>query len=493
MPLANTFRMSDEHALKAFECSRKEDRFFGAGGKFFIFARDWRDLKAEGNAAQASETSPFMGLSIHDADGKLLIDLSALPARDPHAKNQWRAFNASVNPGIYRLRRVLGGASAGQKVEQNIVVSAGWQTQVFLTYSYGAKYNFADTSIAMADQHKGFDCKDPAVQAGLRASEIARQNLVLGRPILSAQFTSVLTGKFDPAMEAPRPNDPMWTMLSGKFQNPMLGILGGQLLVLERRKLDEKLGRLADNSAEKIVAAARKQEINLILAEVVGNSRLLIPGHPDVEALALELTSRSIPFPNPPMLSASWTTILARCVDDDSIIAEESLSESIADRLWGEGCWLMWCVPDARTASVPFSATVDVNELLKQYSLNDPEAASNEFEASLLKYARQTQSSGATEMPSFLGGDPYESRRGGGLESMSGGWASPVSRAAAPRSESDVAEALGIPKASLRRLLGSMAAKYNESAIQFDPADAIQIPQNPSEIPSQEPHERREE
>jgi hypothetical protein len=95
-----------------------------------------------------------------------------------------------------------------------------------------------------------------------------------------------------------------------------------------------------------------RPEPDLSLAErVVGRLRYEILNeefhHPDVEALAIEIArQRGAPLPTPPldappMLRRSWQMLVRATADEPSLIAPESYTARIADRLWGNGAWLM--------------------------------------------------------------------------------------------------------------------------------------------------------
>jgi len=111
--------------------------------------------------------------------------------------------------------------------------------------------------------------------------------------------------------------DEMRTMLREKFGNPMLGIYGAHLLLLEG-----------------------SVDIGL-LREVVRNLRgLLGLQHPDVEALALRAAGEPppLPFEHPPMLCRSWLLIVDASVARPDLVTE-SLAERNTGRFLAEGPW----------------------------------------------------------------------------------------------------------------------------------------------------------
>jgi hypothetical protein len=131
-------------------------------------------------------------------------------------------------------------------------------------------------------------------------------------------------------------------LLPEKFDNPMLGILGAHLLLL---RSNPDLG---------------------LLDEVVRNLRILLPGHPDVEALALRLPAAQLTaatafeFASPPMLFKSWSLVVASSVARAEIVPTGSLAARAAELLWGSGAWLVWRKPkDAVPKRAPTAASRD--------------------------------------------------------------------------------------------------------------------------------------
>jgi hypothetical protein len=144
--------------------------------------------------------------------------------------------------------------------------------------------------------------------ADSRATELARVALATTRPV------------GEPGRERRLVPDDVRKLLAQKYDDPMLGIYGGHLLLLE---------------AEPDLA---------LLTIVVENLRMLLGApHPDVEALALR--TRSLPQPvalaDPPMLRRSWALMVDADADRPDIIAD-ALSARVSTDFWLEGPWLVW-------------------------------------------------------------------------------------------------------------------------------------------------------
>jgi hypothetical protein len=118
--------------------------------------------------------------------------------------------------------------------------------------------------------------------------------------------------------------DELRIVLAHKFDDPLLGILGAHLLLMEKQP---------DYGLLRVV------KTNLL-------DRLQQHEHPDVQALALapELGNgpSSYVFRTPPMLRASWSLILQSSVDMPERVAPDSLAARAAGRLAATQPWLVW-------------------------------------------------------------------------------------------------------------------------------------------------------
>jgi hypothetical protein len=247
-----------------------------------------------------------------------------------------------VDPGGYFLRTERGDSPA---VCQAVYTAPQWQTQVFLPILQWSGFSTVDLSacsILMSPVRLGFR---PDAQSFLWA-EAARKTLASGR-------ASVTPAQQLRGMQAVGVDDAMIEdMLHGKFLNPMLGIYGAHLMVMQDSP---------DNQD--------------VLHEVVPNLQRLVGELPDVTSLLLHLgdpRASTLSYPIPPMLAASWSLIVKNSPNQSNLVPARSFSANIAGSLWGSGAWLGWKAV-AVQAAAPAEDTTDVDwDLLKQIAGSDP-------------------------------------------------------------------------------------------------------------------------
>jgi hypothetical protein len=290
-PLEHTRDQFPKQSDAAARLSRKVHRKIGAGGQLLIFVRD-DDLRGRSN--------PSRGLAIHDADGTRVGEIEAdgkSGGGSGGAHPPWAGCTYQLTPGSWRLRC----PAPGGQVEQSIVVCAEWQTQVFMQrrrlQSGGSRWpELADASVLMAKADKGFEPK----LAELRATELARQGLRDRRIVITASDINA--------------------MLYDKTRNPMLAIYGAHLMI-----------QVEDPD-------------RAFLAKVVRRLRELVGDHPDVMALLLWLDPEADvgDFSVPPMLSSSWTIVVAATAERPELVPRGSLSAAISEHVLAGGPWLRW-------------------------------------------------------------------------------------------------------------------------------------------------------
>jgi hypothetical protein len=306
VPLSDTSKTHEYQMDMAQRESRNIHCHAGQGSWVFVFARDWTSGTGDSTSKPRPPISwnPATGLTLRDQLGNLVADLGALSVtdlfRDPCA-----GCNVELNAGIYRLRLELppGEGAGPTSLEQTIVASPGWQTQVFLLQrAYGGalsdwRADLPGASILLSPG-PGFDASRP----DSRQTELARLGITSQRKIVSQEIRQ---------------------MLGSKLENPMLGILGMHLL-LKNQESDTEL-----------------------LQTIVQNLRnLLGDRHPDVEALALQFEQTgSYVFQAPPMMRRSWSLVVNATASRAELIPAGSLAAEIWNRLWGGEMWLIWRAP----------------------------------------------------------------------------------------------------------------------------------------------------
>src|SRR4029453_14294606 len=120
--------------------------------------------------------------------------------------------------------------------------------------------------------------------------------------------------------------DDIERLLTGKFENPLLGLYGPHLVLLKKKK-----SRSSNSRGE-------EQPLNLNdgLIQVVERLRQLVElPHPDIEAIALAAGVSSptdVSFPIPPMLRRSWSLICGASASQSSIVPGGSLADTASAR-----------------------------------------------------------------------------------------------------------------------------------------------------------------
>lgn len=341
VPLPDTAQRHEYHEYAAEQESRKIHFKAGSGSAIFVFARHYSGINQEKTILPIH---PFYGMTLHDADGVQLADLQSISSSDiSPGKDPWAACNILVDPGYYRLRITL---PSGDQVEQPLYASLKWQLQIFaLQSAFGPRRddiraNLVDGSLSYMrfnpddpGQSRGFNPQNLGGMESYRLTELARQGLLEKRAILKREI-----------------HDMMWL----KFENPMLGIMGGHLLLMDA---DPNLGQLSI---------------------VVENLRGMLGKHPDVEALALPLNEpqSAYTFETLPMLRKSWKQVLKASISRPEIVPIDSEASNLSNHLWGEGMWIFSTVKPVEAAANASSVVQSITGMhLKQNALTAYESA----------------------------------------------------------------------------------------------------------------------
>ncbi|WP_267146737.1 caspase family protein [Pyxidicoccus xibeiensis] len=308
VPLTETSWSRDEHTEAAVTHSRQVHARLGRGSWLFVLMRTW--TTEEARAARQGPPAPFE-LSLRSLDGRELVDLVAGGAVDDDLEDPWVACNVELDPGTYLLRV---GTETGLKLDYVVVASSDWQTQVFLCRRQarggkeGAWAGTMHTSVHMRRPAQGFDPESP----GLRLTELTRIGLRNRRAIVTPELLKELKGT--------------------EQRNPMLGLYGAHLLMM-----------------------ADAPDLELV-RKMVGHLGRLLGMHPDVEALAMALGDTPLRpgfFSVPPMLLKSWALVVRETVARPELVPRDSLASAVAERLWGEGPWVVWkALPPGEALSV---------------------------------------------------------------------------------------------------------------------------------------------
>jgi hypothetical protein len=255
-------------------------------------------------------------LSLQTFDGLEIARLS-----QARRQNGFLGLGIELDPGSYLIRFEDGARPA---IEQTVVACEGWQTQVFfkpIKLSGPPTIDMLRWAVLMRAIENGL----PADSEAFRWTEAARHSLASRRG--TAAPVETMKSRMDVAKQIrsePVDDVTLHRMLRAKLGNPMLGIFGAHLLLL-----NEKPDRA-------------------LVGEVATNLRSLIGDHPDVMSLLLYLedpSARSITFPQPPMLRSSWDIVVESGGPDRRVVPRGSYAFEIGGRLWGSSAWLQWRAP----------------------------------------------------------------------------------------------------------------------------------------------------
>jgi hypothetical protein len=230
------------------------------------------------------------GLDLIDSNEKLVTAFESGTQHDQHYG--WLAFSAQATPGFYRLRFTGPGAR-----EVPIHLFENWEHQIFLTYS--GRPLFEGMRHLMSPPGIGFQPRD----------EIAKA--------IDAALTSLQN-------RAALPTIMRNLLLHGKFENPMLGLVGAHILLRE------------------------SQPDRNLIDEVLNNLCSLLPDSPDVAALEVGAAMKfqnpgpSRPIEHAPQLRLGFQAVLRDSLDHPEIVPQHGEIESFATDLLLDSPWTSW-------------------------------------------------------------------------------------------------------------------------------------------------------
>jgi hypothetical protein len=296
VPLEATAQTHEYQQDAAVQHSRKVHVRIGSGASIYVFAREWMPE----NRKPVRGHHPAEGLGLYSVEGNRLVDFQSQSDVDLNPRDPWAACRVSLDPGLYRLAVR---AATGERFEMSITAPPNLYTKVFLLQresqsGRGRRPDLGRASVLMTTS-ADFQTDSP----DSRIAEMARLALMDGRKVYSHEMDQ---------------------LLSGKYQNPMLGIFGGHLLLLEA------------------------QPDLAMLRDVVHNLRRLVgDSHPDVEALALAAgLDTAQDFAVPPMLRQSWRIVVEHSKKNPRLVPPGSLAAAVATQITQQEPWLIWRRPE---------------------------------------------------------------------------------------------------------------------------------------------------
>lgn len=227
--------------------------------------------------------APWHGMQVLDVDGKVVVDLEQVAPKKPGPDPA--AFAAvALPPGCYFLRQPLDGQGT---IEQSLVVCPGWRTEAYTLRRVASDSQAMDprprTTVLMHRVGTPLDAAASAQED--RAAEIARQALAGERKVLNPELEDLLMVKAD---------------------NPVAGIIGAHLLLVERER---DAGR----------------DLHMLDVVVQRLRGLVGPHHPDVEALALQCADPELRETDgvvgPPMFQRSWALLTAAAEEHPELVS----------------------------------------------------------------------------------------------------------------------------------------------------------------------------
>lgn len=266
-------------------------------------------------------------LSLRTLDGRTLSTFEADAKRDAAG---WSAYSAQLSHGLLILE------DRGELPRQiPVPLMRDWQSQLFVMHR--SHLLWEDMRLTVVPVHELDSRRYRSPYDG--NAEDVRVALDMDAGLLALQN--------DASSVAPQL---IASFLNSKFKNPILGLLGAYLMLLQHKPDSEK-GALAPNP----------ENIRIVL----DNLHALLPESADVAALRL-LAEPWLGKPDlgpitcVPLFRCGTEVLLKAAASDSSLLPEGSLLDAVSDGLYGDTVWTTWKpVPlplGMRVASTPTGA-----------------------------------------------------------------------------------------------------------------------------------------
>lgn len=299
-PLPNTTLTHEYHVAAAHRALAEVHVTAGDGARLAVMTRAWSET-----GQTQSDLMPWSDVSLVDARGRVVADMSRDGERDSGG-DPVSICSLAVAPGAYFLRHKL---DNGTEVEQSIVVPERWFVHAYLL-------RLANPGGA------GFK---PTPQLSFIMHEVARGAVAFSDTIL----TTLETARIALADERRVLGKEIETLLLSKSDNPIAGIIGGHLLLVEHARDPSRDIRALD-------------EVVTHLRGLVGEE------HPDVEALSLRCPDpglrRTRAIKTPPMFQRSWTLMLEASQHRSSLVPRSLWQRAHAHSALAP--YLIWAVDE---------------------------------------------------------------------------------------------------------------------------------------------------
>jgi len=304
--------------------SVREMADLGQGAEVVIFLRDpsrsYLDYSVEQKVSYARNFKGFILSTLDGITSQPLETIGTLAA-----EYGYLLAGATITPGTYVLSRPLSG---NERLCLPLVIPQGWSVQVFVSMlpdngsSIDRQADFDGAAILFDRPGSDF----LADRLDLRILEVVRNALIKGHNILDART--------------------MDTLLYGKYENPMMGLLAAHLLLLDK-----------------------KPDLDLIQTVIKNTGNLIGATFPDVIALSWKLeqirgtvdshdaVTLAGSMKGPPMLQLSWHYFMEACrkLSDNTVLNIEI--SRLAGRLVSSSVWVSWL--DSPVYTLASSSSVD--------------------------------------------------------------------------------------------------------------------------------------
>lgn len=324
IPLADTLTTHEYQQGPVFDALRPPvDETPDSPGGVLLCVRDPSQFTIDATT-QAEYEQAYRGFRLLAEDGRLLLDYDALPGA-LRLGDRLLLHKADLPAANYQLEWQ---PAQGSSLRLPLIVPPGLNTQLYVLVtrsgSGGWVADLANAAMAFGWFNQGFEADSPE----MRLAERARYSLARGANLLTTPY--------------------MDELLRDKFKNPMLGLLGAHLMLLDA-------------------------EPDFALLEIVlGNTAgLLGDAFPDVIALNWRFAALSgarqpdmLPVSFPPLLRRSWDYLVEASGKTPDLIPPDSVAYRVSSSLVSNGIWVAWRPP--REATRPATDLVATTEKLSK-------------------------------------------------------------------------------------------------------------------------------
>ena len=273
-PLPDTRATSALLQQTASATPEQPDVTAGAGAELMVMARGFSNSGGINRDAR-----PWEGVAVCDASGKAVAELD-VAGRHINEDGPLTVCTFSLAPGFYALRYPM---EDGTQIAQSLVLPpGGWRMEVYLLYRLDAAGAARRARISLLMRR----CGAPWGTAEDTLLEEARIALADERPVMNKTLTDLLLSKSD---------------------NPLAGMIGGHLLVIEQKR-------------------GCRNRLDLLNSVITNLRNLVGLEHPDVEVLSLACPNPALrtkrPISGAPLFERSWQMIVKESHANASLVSQ---------------------------------------------------------------------------------------------------------------------------------------------------------------------------